>query len=198
MQNWGENGFSDLLLPGDIPEWFDYQSKGPSLSFRMTNCENCQLKTGMLCLVYASDNFAQDISSFLSYPTLTVTSGEESVVFSFHVWKNSLVHHDNHMFGFHFSLEESSDQLDYYKDVRFEVSVDSDSSWAVESIGIHFRREICEFCQLSSSFGTAVGIDATVDDDDQEIEVNLKRSIDEVDADDGCSKELQLMKRMSV
>lgn len=144
VQDWS---WRELCIPGNhIPEWFEYQSKAPSLSFQFPSCHELN-KITISCVMGGTHfgffrmTITKEIGKYERHlapsPEYTDHAGED------------------HIYAISFSPSEIMSDKNY-RGIQVVLEVDSDDL-IIEGIGIHLEGESCLSCGLVDVGGAQAG-----------------------------------------
>ncbi|XP_031395241.1 disease resistance protein RML1A-like isoform X2 [Punica granatum] len=154
MKNWEGGRF---VIPGNnIPEWFQYKSVIPSISFQLPPCNDCKLKLITLGIVY-TPNTGPTLDVECPLFTLTDKASKLNLTdYLGRVFPNFPLPSEDHTFMFHLTPSDIMGGSGH-RYTKVQLDLDCDSRWTIKAIGVHLQISVCPRCQLSHMGNSVVG-----------------------------------------
>ncbi|OWM62958.1 hypothetical protein CDL15_Pgr020252 [Punica granatum] len=128
---------TELFVPGsNIPEWFEYQSTGPSIFFQLPACHSCKLNRIFVSYIICNRITTKEI---IGYSRLFNTTRGKSK------WSRlgCLLPFTNHISIFSIAPEEI---MEVYEGIEVVLDVEPHPHLMIRAIGIHLEVEKCPSC----------------------------------------------------
>ncbi|XP_031395418.1 TMV resistance protein N-like isoform X2 [Punica granatum] len=152
--NWEGGRF---VIPGsDIPEWFQYQSVSPSISFQLPPCNDCKLKLITLGIVY-TPNTGPTLD--VECPSFTLTDKASKLNLTDYlerVFPECPLPSEDHTFMFHLTPSDIMG-VSGRRYTKVQLDLDCDTRWTIKAIGVHLQISVCPRCQLSHTGNSVAG-----------------------------------------
>ncbi|OWM70464.1 hypothetical protein CDL15_Pgr011940 [Punica granatum] len=154
VKNWEGGRF---VIPGsDIPEWFQYQSVSPSISFQLPPCNDCKLKLITLGIVY-TPNTGPTLD--VECPSFTLTDKASKLNLTDYlerVFPECPLPSEDHTFMFHLTPSDIMG-VSGRRYTKVQLDLDCDTRWTIKAIGVHLQISVCPRCQLSHTGNSVAG-----------------------------------------